>query len=73
MAGSDTTSFATAMTIVELSRNPDKLKRLSKEIKESLADDDDVIIPSHDKLKNLPYLNAVIKEGLRLYPSTTGN
>ncbi|RHZ87305.1 hypothetical protein Glove_37g52 [Diversispora epigaea] len=72
MAGSDSTSFTTAMTIIELSKNPDKLKRLSKEVKEALIDeeaDDNILIPSHNKLKNLPYLNAVISEGLRLYPS----
>ncbi|CAG8433872.1 7009_t:CDS:10 [Diversispora eburnea] len=75
IAGSDSTSFTTAMTIIELSKNPDKLKRLSKEVKETLIDedgDDNKLIPSHNKLKHLPYLNAVISEGLRLFPSTFG-
>ncbi|CAG8469801.1 6848_t:CDS:10 [Acaulospora colombiana] len=75
IAGSDTTNFATSMTMLELIRHPDVFKKLVEELDDALSKEEDSerrLVPSHDKLKNLPYLNAVINEGLRLYPSTRG-
>ncbi|CAG8600722.1 18245_t:CDS:10 [Dentiscutata erythropus] len=65
IAGTDTVSFTTAMTIVQLSKNPQKLLFLVKELDEVLSIDE---LPTHDKLKDLKYLNAVISETMRLWP-----
>ncbi|CAB4472669.1 unnamed protein product [Rhizophagus irregularis] len=68
IAGSDTSSFSSAMTMIKLIQNPDKLDTLFKEIDESFPEFNIDKLPSHDKLKQLPYLNAVINETLRLHP-----
>ncbi|CAG8807347.1 36621_t:CDS:10, partial [Gigaspora margarita] len=65
IAGTDTVSFTTAMTLVQLSKNPQKLLSLVKELDEVLNIDE---LPIHDKLKDLKYLNAVISETMRLWP-----
>lgn len=48
-----------------LASNPDKLKRLAGEIRGNATRIEDL---DFDSLTNLPYLNACIKEGLRIYP-----
>lgn len=54
-----------------LAKNPDKQEELRKELVAVMPEKDSPLTP--DNLKNLPYLRAVIKEGLRLYPATSGN
>ncbi|GBB84433.1 hypothetical protein RclHR1_01100025 [Rhizophagus clarus] len=68
IAGSGTTSFVLSMVMIKLFQNPDKLNILLKEIDESFPEFNIDKLPSHDKLKHLPYLNAVINETLRLHP-----
>ena len=45
--------------------NPDKLQLLNKEIREAFKSVKDI---TFDSIANLKYLNACIKEGLRIYP-----
>ncbi|KAL0093833.1 cytochrome P450 [Phycomyces blakesleeanus] len=65
IVGSETTSNTTGFAIIELCRSPDTMKRLRDEI-------DAIQLPEgettfhQDQLKNLPYLNAVLNETLRL-------
>ncbi|RDB20119.1 hypothetical protein Hypma_013088 [Hypsizygus marmoreus] len=71
IAGSDTTSTSLSYFFWELSRRPDIMKKLQAELDEAMSDAG--IIPDLSVLQELPYLNAFIKEGLRLYsaaPST---
>jgi len=64
MAGTLTTAWTLEVISFWLIRQPDTLKRLKEELKTVMPDQDtSVPLP---KLEALPYLNAVIKEGLRL-------
>ncbi|KAI9323898.1 cytochrome P450 [Dichotomocladium elegans] len=65
VAGSDTTSNTIGFAIIELLKNPDTLATLRKEIDAIPMEKGQTLI-QHDQLKNLPYLNAVINETLRL-------
>jgi cytochrome P450 len=64
VAGSETTSNTLGFAIYSLLSHPEQLQKLYKEIDE---------VPSeggpfkHEQLKNLPYLNAVINETLRVF------
>jgi len=55
-----------------LLKNPDKLSKLIEELDNEFVDLPRDEIPDHDRLKTLPYLNAVINEGMRLWPITLG-
>lgn len=65
IAGSDTTSTSLSYFFWEVSRRSDVMKRLRAEIDEVMQDAK--VIPDISVLQSLPYLNAFIKEGLRLY------
>ncbi|KAF8901790.1 cytochrome P450 [Mucidula mucida] len=65
IAGSDTTSTTLSYFFWELSRRPDIAKKLHAELDEAMVDPR--AIPDISVLQNLPYLNAFIKEGLRVY------
>lgn len=68
LAGSDTTASATRAILLHVITNPPVLQRLLEEIKQS-----DVSDPIKDaEAKKMPYLQAVIKEGLRIHPPVTG-
>jgi cytochrome P450 len=68
LAGSDTTAGAIRATMLHLLTNPPVLTRLLAEIK--TADISDPIQDS--EARKIPYLQAVIKEGLRCHPPVTG-
>ncbi|CAO1429463.1 unnamed protein product [Diamesa hyperborea] len=70
-AGVDTTSAATIGTLYCLAKNPEKQDKLRQEILTLLPEKDSVLCP--EKLKNLPYLRAVMKEGLRMYSPAPSN
>ncbi|CAG8570740.1 16323_t:CDS:2 [Racocetra persica] len=75
IAGSDTSSLTINMALIMLLCHPEKLETLIAELdslKQSLSDNSSILIPSHDSLKNLKYLNAVIHETLRLFPASIG-
>jgi cytochrome P450 len=65
IAGSETTSNTMGFAIIELLRNPDKLKRLVAEIDQLELEEGQVVF-NHEQLKHLTYLNAVINETLRI-------
>ncbi|THU97234.1 cytochrome P450 [Dendrothele bispora CBS 962.96] len=65
IAGSDTTSTSLAYFLWELSRRPDISKKLQEELDDAMFDPK--AIPDISVLQSLPYLNAFIKEGLRVY------
>lgn len=54
-----------------LAKNPDKQEILRKEIMNILPDKDTPL--TSENMKNMPYLRAVIKEGMRMYSPTIGN
>ncbi|KAL1921940.1 uncharacterized protein VTP21DRAFT_10582 [Calcarisporiella thermophila] len=68
-AGSETTSGTLFFILLLLLRHKSVLARLLEEIDRVLPDRS-CDIPSHNAIKHLPYLNAVINEGLRVRPVT---
>ncbi|KAK0203125.1 cytochrome P450 monooxygenase [Desarmillaria ectypa] len=67
IAGSDTTANSTCAIIYYLAHTPTVQEKLQKELDEYLDSD----VATAAQVKNLPYLQAIINEGLRLY-STVG-
>lgn len=66
VAGTDTTAHTLTSIAYHLLSEPDKLKRLQAELRSVVPPG---TIPEVSKVENLPYLNAVIQEGLRLHPA----
>ncbi|KAF7307165.1 hypothetical protein MIND_00510100 [Mycena indigotica] len=64
MVGHETTAGSIAFTLWELARNPEYQDRLRAEI---LAHPRDM---SYDEIQKLEYLDAVVKEGLRMHPAS---
>ncbi|KAJ6012332.1 hypothetical protein N7522_002687 [Penicillium canescens] len=74
-AGHDTTSILLQWTFYEISRNPRVCGRVRLELDEFFGHDssptavlDTIVQRTDDFLRNTPYISAVIKETLRLYP-----
>ena len=66
-AGHDTSSSALTWAIYLLGRYPDKQKKLQEEL-DAIFDGDKNCDITNDHMKELVYLDLVIKEVLRLYP-----
>ncbi|QSZ28521.1 hypothetical protein DSL72_003019 [Monilinia vaccinii-corymbosi] len=67
IAGSETTATAMSGMVFRLLQNPEVLQKLVKIIRETFASEDEITI---DGVGNLPYLQAVIDESIRMYPPT---
>ncbi|XP_009777846.2 geraniol 8-hydroxylase-like [Nicotiana tabacum] len=66
LAGSDTSAITTEWAVAELLRNPQKLQKLREEILQQIGIERPVKESDIDKL---PYLQAVVKEVIRLHPA----
>ena len=69
-AGSDTTSVSLASIVHNLMKSPDKLNKLRQELDEAAANGRASTPITFQQAQALPYLQACIKEGLRLHPAT---
>nr|AKI33838.1 cytochrome P450 76AD1-like protein [Froelichia latifolia] len=67
-AGTDTTASTLEWAMAELVKNPEMMVRAQNEIEEVLGKDCSNIQESD--ISKLPYLQAIIKESLRLHPPT---
>ncbi|KAJ5199751.1 Cytochrome P450 [Penicillium cf. griseofulvum] len=65
LAGSDTTAFNLAWTVYYLLKHPATLHHLKEELDNAILASDLSYPPTLKDLSKLPYLEAVIKEGLR--------
>jgi cytochrome P450 len=65
LAGRDTTAATLSFTFHELSKHPEVVARLRREILEHLGPDQP---PTYVDLKNMRYLQHIMSETLRLYP-----
>ena len=65
LAGTETTATLLSGLTYYLLTNPEKLTRLTSEIREAFTNDSEITI---EKLQTLKYLNARVEEGLRMYP-----
>ncbi|XP_055847818.1 cytochrome P450 CYP12A2-like [Episyrphus balteatus] len=70
LAGVDTTTTTLTGILFGIGKNPDKQEKLRQEVLSVLPEKDSV--PTVESLKNLPYLRASIKEGIRLFPIGPG-
>jgi cytochrome P450 len=70
LAGRDTTAATLSFTFHELSKHPEVVARLRREILERLGPDQP---PTYVDLKNMRYLQHVMNETLRLYPAVPFN
>ncbi|XP_029281443.1 cholesterol 24-hydroxylase-like [Cottoperca gobio] len=66
IAGQETTTNQVAFCIMELTRHPDILEKLKKEVDDVIGMKRDI---SYDDLGKLVYLSQVLKETLRIYPT----
>jgi len=64
-AGSETTATFLTGTTYYLLKSPTKLQRLTDEVRSSFTDSSNI---NGDNTQSLPYLFAVIVEGLRIFP-----
>ncbi|KAK3317945.1 cytochrome P450 [Apodospora peruviana] len=67
-AGSETTATALSGTMNYLVQHPDKLRRLTAEVRKAFKSASETDMTLDALQRNLPYLNAVLSEGLRLCP-----
>jgi cytochrome P450 len=70
IAGSDTTSITETFTLLLLLNNPATLKALMAEINTAFPSKSDSI--TFANTQDLPYLNAVINESMRVMPIVVG-
>ena len=70
LAGSDTPSVTLSLTCFFIAANPEVQEKLHHEIDSVWTDEEE--IPSYDTARELPYLDMVIAETLRLHPTGMG-
>ncbi|TFK39355.1 cytochrome P450, partial [Crucibulum laeve] len=70
LAGAETSSIAISYTLYNLARFPAIQKKIYEEIDDATRDASQLL--TIHVLAQLPYLNAVIKESLRMYPPSPG-
>ncbi|KAJ3683887.1 hypothetical protein LUZ60_014114 [Juncus effusus] len=66
-AGTDTSSIITEWAMAEMLKNPDILKHAQDEMDQVIGRDRRF---EESDIQNLPYLQAICKEAMRLHPST---
>ena len=71
VAGSETTSVALRMALCALLTTPSAYRKLQDEIDAFYAENSGDVI-SYAEVKKLPYLQAVLRESLRLWPPPAG-
>ena len=73
LAGSDTSATVIRATMLYLMTNPVAYQRLKSEIDDAVhAGKISSPVVTDAEARALPYLQAVIKEGMRIYPAVTG-
>lgn len=72
LAGKDTTSFSMSWMIVNMNRYPRVLDKIRAEMNANLPEllTGELAAPSMSDLQKLPYLEAAMRESLRLYMAT---
>lgn len=70
IAGSDTTSNTSCALLYHTARTPGVLAKLQRELDAAIPSND-TKVPDYESVRNLPYLEAVINETLRIH-STSG-
>ena len=66
IAGLETSSYSIAFIMIEVAKHPEVLAKLKKEIGSVVTTDENITVK---QLSEMPYLDCVIKEGMRLWPA----
>ncbi|MGH0190641.1 UNVERIFIED_CONTAM: hypothetical protein FKN15_049007 [Acipenser sinensis] len=69
IAGQETTANQLSFTIMELTRQPEIIKKLRVEVDDVIGSKRDI---DYEDLGKLTYLSQVLKESLRMYPPAPG-
>lgn len=69
-AGSDTTSISLSATFFNILAHPDVLRKLRAELDDAAAKGELSSPPTFAETQKLPYLQAALKESLRMHPAT---
>ncbi|KAG3241187.1 hypothetical protein PI124_g13943 [Phytophthora idaei] len=71
-AGKDSTAHSMGWFIVNMNRYPEVLRKIREEMKEKLPGllTGEIKVPTQEQIHDLVYLEAVVKENIRLHPST---
>jgi benzoate 4-monooxygenase len=69
IAGSDTTSNTSCALLYHCLQHPDVVRKLQQELDDALPDAD--AVPNYSQVKDLPYLDAVIKETMRIHSTSS--
>ncbi|CEG48870.1 Cytochrome P450 [Plasmopara halstedii] len=71
-AGKDSTAHSMGWFIVNMNRYPDVLHKIREEIMKTIPGlfTGEIKVPTQTQIRNLVYLEAVVKENIRLHPST---
>ena len=69
IAGSDTTSNTSCALLYHCLKNPKVVKKLQEELDEALPDIDEVV--TYAKVKDLKYVDSVIKETMRIHSTSS--
>ncbi|KAK1980365.1 cytochrome P450 [Colletotrichum cereale] len=72
LAGSDTTATAIRATILHVITNPKASAALRAEIDAAASSDLSRPVVSDAEARTMPYLQAVVREGLRIFPPVAG-
>lgn len=70
IAGSDTTSNSSCAISYYIALHPHVQEKLQKELDEASTTEDDAVF-TYEQVKRLPYLEAVINEGLRVHSTSS--
>jgi len=68
IAGSDTTSNTSCALLFHMLMHPECVAKLQAELDQALPSDD---VPTHEQVKNLPYLDMCIQETLRIHSTSS--
>ncbi|GLA36449.1 hypothetical protein AnigIFM63309_002553 [Aspergillus niger] len=66
LAGGDTTATTLSAAVYQLVQHPEQVQRLRDEVSPYITGPSHEVL--HEKIANLPHLNAIINETLRLHP-----
>jgi len=69
IAGSDTTSNTSCAILYHCLKHPEAIQKLQTELDDALPDPD--AVPTFSQVKNLPYMDAVIKEAMRIHNTSS--